>query len=116
MSSDEQPPTPVIPVAPKQTGWRRIAVETLSGGKYALAIPLILAALLILFPVIDNDQYWIRELSLIAVLALVVSGVNLSFGYAGEIQFGQVFMFALGTYLTMILAGRLLDEIIPLIL
>jgi branched-chain amino acid transport system permease protein len=117
MSSNvEQPPTPVIPVAPKLTGWRRIAVETLSGGKYALAIPLILAVLLILFPILDNDQYWIRELSLIAVLALVVSGVNLSFGYAGEIQFGQVFMFALGTYLTMILAGRLLDEIIPLVL
>ena len=63
-----------------------------------------------LFPFFDNDAYWVRELSLIAVLALVVSGVNLSFGYAGEIQFGQVFMFAFGAYVTMILAGRVPDR------
>ena len=97
-------------------GWRHVVSETLLGGRFALVIPIVLAILLLLFPILDNDAYWIRELSLIAVLALVVSGVNLSFGYAGEIQFGQVFMFALGTYLTMILAGRLWDEIIPLLL
>jgi ABC-type branched-subunit amino acid transport system ATPase component/ABC-type branched-subunit amino acid transport system permease subunit len=96
--------------------WRRLASDTLLGGPIALAIPIVLAILFIAFPYLDNDAYWIREFSLIAVLALVVSGVNLSFGYAGEIQFGQVFMFALGTYLTMILAGRLWDEIIPLLL
>jgi branched-chain amino acid transport system permease protein len=107
---------PGAPRPRKLTGWRRITTETLTGGKYALIIPAVLAVLLIIFPLLDNDQYWIRELSLIAVLALVVSGVNLSFGYAGEIQFGQVFMFALGTYLTMILAGRVWDEIIPLVL
>ncbi len=86
------------------------------GGPIALTIPIVLAILFIAFPFLDNDAYWVREFSLIAVLALVVSGVNLSFGYAGEIQFGQVFMFALGTYLTMILAGRVWDEIIPLLL
>ena len=116
MSSSVEAPAPPPKGAPKASGWRRTVADTLTGGKYALAIPIILAVLLILFPMLDNDQYWIRELSLIAVLALVVSGVNLSFGYAGEIQFGQAFMFALGTYLTMILAGRLLDEIIPLVL
>src|SRR6202034_2329929 len=73
--------------------WRRVAGETLLGGKWALLIPIT-----------------------VAVLLLVVSGVNLSFGYAGEIQFGQVFMFALGTYVTMILAGTHWDEIIPLII
>jgi branched-chain amino acid transport system permease protein len=98
------------------TRWRQIAADTLTGGPLALAIPLVIAVLLVLFPVLDNDAYWIREFSLIAVLALVVSGVNLSFGYAGEIQFGQVFMFGLGTYLTMILAGRVWDEIIPLVI
>jgi branched-chain amino acid transport system permease protein len=107
--------TPPVEPAPLPR-WRRLAGETLLGGPIALTIPLILAVLLVLFPFIDNDAYWIRELSLIAVLALVVSGVNLSFGYAGEIQFGQVFMFALGTYVTMILAGRVLDEVILLLL
>jgi branched-chain amino acid transport system permease protein len=107
-----RPATTTAPVA----RWRRVAGETLLGGKWALLIPITLAVLLLLLPIYDNDAYWIRELSLIAVLALVVSGVNLSFGYAGEIQFGQVFMFALGTYLTMILAGDAWDEIIGLII
>jgi branched-chain amino acid transport system permease protein len=109
---EPRPATTTAPVA----RWRRVAGETLLGGKWALLIPITLAVLLLLLPVYDNDAYWIRELSLIAVLALVVSGVNLSFGYAGEIQFGQVFMFALGTYVTMILAGTHWDEIIPLVL
>ena len=119
MSSTTRAPAPAPAAdggAAKPSGVRRMFADTLVGGRYALVIPIVLGILLILFPMFDNDQYWIRELSLIAVLALVVSGVNLSFGYAGEIQFGQVFMFALGTYLTMILAGRLWDEIIPLVL
>jgi ABC-type branched-subunit amino acid transport system permease subunit len=102
---------PVVPATEPRAlpRWRQILGETLVGGPVALTIPLVLAFFFVVFPYIDNDGYWIREFSLIAVLALVVSGVNLSFGYAGEIQFGQVFMFALGTYLTMILAGRALD-------
>lgn len=96
--------------------WRRVLAEALLGGPVALVVPLAIAALLILLPFWDNDPYWIRQISLIAVLALVVSGVNLSFGYAGEIQFGQVFMFAFGTYVTMILATRVWNEVIPLVL
>jgi branched-chain amino acid transport system permease protein len=116
MKTDAQP-TPAAGQAPVQIArWRQVVGEALLGGPVALIIPITLAVLLILFPILDNDQYWVRELSLIAVLALVVSGVNLSFGYAGEIQFGQVFMFAFGTYLTMILAGLWWDEIIPLVL
>jgi branched-chain amino acid transport system permease protein len=109
---------PVVPATEPRAlpRWRQILGETLVGGPVALTIPLVLAFFFVVFPYIDNDGYWIREFSLIAVLALVVSGVNLSFGYAGEIQFGQVFMFALGTYLTMILAGRALDEVILLLI
>ena len=57
-----------------------------------------------MFPLLYSGAYWIREIPLIACLALVVSGVNLSFGYAGELHLGQVFMYAVGAYLTMILA------------
>ena len=60
------------------------------------AVPLLGALLVLTYPVYSGNAYWIREMALIAVLALVVSGVNLSFGYAGEIQFGQLFMYALG--------------------
>ena len=96
--------------------WRRVAAETLLGGRWSLVIPLIGAVVLLLFPWWSGDQYWIRELSLIAVLTMVVSGVNLSFGYAGEVQFGQVFMFAIGSYVTMILATGGFNELIPLLI
>ena len=97
--------------------WRRRASDTLLGGRGSLAFPVIGAVVLLLFPVFSNDQYWLNQLSLIAVLFLVVSGVNLSFGYAGEVQFGQVFMFALGSYVTMILAvSDGFTEIIPLLI
>jgi branched-chain amino acid transport system permease protein len=108
-------PGPVASTRPLPR-WRRIAAETLLGGRRALAIPIVLAVLFLLFPFVDHDSYWINQLSLIAVLALVVSGLNLSFGYAGEIQFGQLFMFAFGAYVTMIFAGRVTAEVVPLLL
>ncbi|HVZ20893.1 MAG TPA: branched-chain amino acid ABC transporter permease, partial [Vicinamibacterales bacterium] len=84
---------------------RLAAASVLAGGGAAVVIPLVFAAVVLLYPTISgNNQYWIREISLIAVLTLVVSGVNLSFGYAGELQFGQVFMYALGAYIGGILS------------
>ena len=96
---------------------RRFAADFLAGSPATLVIPLLAAAFFILYPQISGgNRYWINEFAQIAVLALVVSGVNLSFGYAGEVQFGQVFMFALGAYGAAIFAGRVGVEIIPLIL
>jgi branched-chain amino acid transport system permease protein len=74
--------------------------------KFPLTIPLLLLTLAILFPLYSGSDYWLRQGSLIATLALVVSGINLSFGYAGEVQFGQIFMFAAGAYLTMGIATK----------
>jgi branched-chain amino acid transport system permease protein len=86
------------------------------GKRYAMVVPLVLAALLLLYPVYGGSEYWLRELSLISILALVVSGVNLSFGYAGEVQFGQVFMYALGAYVASVIAVRGFEELIPLLI
>ena len=96
--------------------WRQRACSLLAGGPVSLTIPIALAALAVLLPTFYSGAYWIRELSLIAVLALVVSGVNLSFGYAGELQLGQVFMFAVGAYLTMILAVHGTTDVVLLLL
>jgi branched-chain amino acid transport system permease protein len=98
------------------TAVRQLAADLLAGRKFAFAVPLLAAVVVFLFPMYSTNQYWIREIALIAILALVVSGVNLSFGYAGELQFGQVFMYALGAYLTAILAEHGLTEIIPLLI
>jgi branched-chain amino acid transport system permease protein len=88
------------------SGWRRRLAEFLVGRRLPLLVPCILAAALILFPDWSGNGYWMSEIPLILCLALVVSGVNLSFGYAGELQLGQVFMFAVGAYVPMILAVR----------
>ena len=88
----------------------------LRGGRGALAFPLLFGALLLAYPALSSSPYWIEQIPLIAVLALVVSGVNLSFGYAGELQLGQVFMFALGAYVSMILAVHGFTDIVALML
>jgi branched-chain amino acid transport system permease protein len=96
---------------------RQLLGELLLGRRMALLFPLLGAAVLLLFPIWSgHDAYWTRELSLIAILTLLVSGLNLSFGYAGEVQFGQVFMFALGAYFSSVLAVHGFDELIPLLL
>ena len=104
------------PRAVNASRWRRGLSSLLAGGPVSLTIPIALAALAVLLPTFYSGAYWIRELSLIVVLALVVSGVNLSFGYAGELQLGQVFMYAVGAYLTMILAIHGTTDILLLML
>jgi branched-chain amino acid transport system permease protein len=97
--------------------WRRALAGVLRGNRATLMLPVIGALMLFLLPQWSGDnQYWINQVSQIAILTLVVSGVNLSFGYAGEVQFGQVFMFALGAYVTGILAVHGLNDMLPLLL
>jgi branched-chain amino acid transport system permease protein len=104
MSEDFAVESAAVERKSEMPGWRRFAIALLSGRRVSLSVPLVLAVVAILLPTFVSSSYWIQQLSLIAVYALVVSGVNLSFGYAGELQLGQVFMFAFGAYLTMILA------------
>lgn len=67
-----------------------------AGGRW---IPLTLIAFAWLAaPWIGVSAYWVTQLSLIAILTLIVSGLNLSYGYAGELSLSQVFMFAVGAY------------------
>jgi len=102
---------------PSVSTWREAAASLLRGNKYTTAVPLILAVCAVGWPLVNQNAYWLQQACLIAVLALVVSGVNLSFGFAGELQLGQVFMFAVGAYLTMILAAHgVVTDIVALML
>ncbi|MFI5623351.1 ATP-binding cassette domain-containing protein [Nocardioides sp. NPDC051685] len=62
-------------------------------------------AVIALVPVLSGDIYHQRQLMLIAVYTLIVSGLNISFGYGGELALGQVAMFATGAYVTGYLAN-----------
>lgn len=96
--------------------YRRYLSRIIRARSTALLLPLAGVAALVVFPLVSSNGYWIRNISLIAILALVVSGINLSFGYAGEVQFGQVFMFALGGYAAAIVGTHTTGEIVPLLL
>jgi branched-chain amino acid transport system permease protein len=57
-------------------------------------------------PELGVGGYWQRQIMLIAIYTLLCSGLNLSFGYAGELALGQVAVFATGAYVSAILYNR----------
>lgn len=71
-----------------------------------VVLPLILAGLTMAYPWFGGGPFWTRQIILIAVLSLTVSGLNLSFGYAGELALGQVAMYAAGAYAAGYFAAR----------
>ena len=76
--------------------------------------PLLLAAVIAMValgPTIGLNRFWTRQVILIAILSLIVSGLNLTFGYAGELALGQAAVFAAGAYLTGYLAKNVVNDI-----
>ncbi|HEY1467159.1 MAG TPA: ATP-binding cassette domain-containing protein [Acidimicrobiales bacterium] len=63
-----------------------------------------LGVVVLVAPWLGLGDYWSRQFMLIAILALVVSGLNISLGYAGELALGQVALYAVGAYVTGYLA------------
>lgn len=62
--------------------------------------PVILAAAVATFPYTVGNASWTRQILLISVYGLLTIGLVPSFGYAGELQFGQIAMFAVGAYVS----------------
>ncbi|MEN3358150.1 MAG: branched-chain amino acid transport system ATP-binding protein livM, partial [Mycobacteriales bacterium] len=61
-------------------------------------LPLALGAVLIGLPRLGVDLGTQRQIELTCILALLVSGLNLSLGYAGELALGQAAVYAVGAY------------------
>jgi branched-chain amino acid transport system permease protein len=59
---------------------------------------LAVVGLVMLLPSMGLDRFWVRQLVLVGMLALVVSGLNLTFGYAGELALGQAAVYATGAF------------------
>lgn len=79
-------------------------VRSLVTGTPLLAV--LVFIVVIELPLLGLDFYWQRQVMLIAVYTLVCSGLNLSFGFAGELALGQVAVFAAGAYVAAILYNR----------
>lgn len=57
-----------------------------------------LSLVLLLFPLVENNPYTLGLTNLIAIHAIVVLGLNLFIGYAGQISLGHAAFFGLGAY------------------
>ena len=57
-----------------------------------------LSLALLLFPLVENNPYTLGLTNLIAIYAIVVLGLNLFIGYAGQISLGHAAFFGLGAY------------------
>lgn len=69
-------------------------------GRRLWIVPLVLGVLLILAPWLGVGRGDLRMLMLVGILALTVSGLNLAWGYGGELAIGQLAIYALGAYVT----------------
>jgi branched-chain amino acid transport system permease protein len=61
-------------------------------------LPLVGAIIVILVPFLGGGSFLTLQVLLIAVMAMTVSSLNLSLGYAGELALGQVAVYAVGAY------------------
>lgn len=77
-----------------------------------VAVVAVVAAL----PWLGMDLYWVRQLILVAMLALVVSGLNLTFGYAGELALGQAAVYAAGAYTAGYLAKTYVNDVLLMLI
>ncbi len=57
-----------------------------------------LSLALLIWPLIENNPYNLGLSNLIAIYAMVVLGLNLFIGYAGQISLGHAAFFAIGAY------------------
>jgi len=80
-----------------------------------MAVGAVLAVLAVFAPWLGLNHYWLRQVVVISLLALIVSGLNLSFGYVGELALGQVAVYAAGAYLSGYMALHGITEL-PVIL
>lgn len=60
--------------------------------------PLAIGVFILFLPQLGATYAMTRQVELTLLLALIVSGLNLSLGYAGELAMGQVAMYAAGAY------------------
>ena len=67
--------------------------------------PLLVAIVLLVFYA-GNDSFWIYNLTLVAIYAIIVVGLNIFVGYIGLVTFAQTAFMAVGGYSLAILTVR----------
>jgi branched-chain amino acid transport system permease protein len=74
------------------------AALRLVNGRNLWVVPLIAGVLLALAPWLGAAPTDLRQLTLIALLTMSVSGLNLTWGFGGELAVGQIVNYCIGAY------------------
>ncbi|MCC5577482.1 branched-chain amino acid ABC transporter ATP-binding protein/permease [Microtetraspora sp. AC03309] len=83
-----------------------IALRPLAGAWF------VVVGLVVALPWLGASGATLRLVTLVAILALVVSGLNLTLGYAGELALAQVPIYAAGAYATGYLATTVVNDLL----
>ncbi len=75
-------------------------------GQSRVAAFVFIAALL-LFPVFITDQFTLHMMSLVAINAMVALGLQLLFGFSGQLSIGQAAFYGIGAYTSGLLTTKL---------
>lgn len=70
----------------------------------------VVTAVLAILPLLEVRPYWTRTILLAGIMALLVSSLNLSLGWAGELNMGLPAMYAAGAYVTAYVATNLYND------
>jgi branched-chain amino acid transport system permease protein len=70
-----------------------------------------LTALVAALPTLGLSHYWARQVLLVAVMALLISSLNLSLGWAGEFNMGLPALYGAGAYVSAYFATRFVDDL-----
>jgi branched-chain amino acid transport system permease protein len=69
--------------------------------------PIILLALLVIYPWVVSDPYYLHLMILVLMWAAIGSGWNLLAGFTGQVSFGHAAFFGSGAYTAALLAHKL---------
>ena len=68
---------------------------------------LILAVLILVFPVVITQSFYLTQATFAGIYAIVAIGLGLLMGYAGQISLGQAAFYGIGAYTTSVLTTSL---------
>lgn len=81
-------------------------------GYQPVQFAIVLLLLAVALPWLGLNALWIREAEIVAIFTLIVSGTNLSYGFAGELSLGQPAIYAVGAYVAGYMALHGADDLL----
>ena len=80
--------------------------------RFGWIIPVGLIPVAAIAPHAFLNRFTQREIVVVCMYTLITAGLNLSFGYGGQLALGQIAMFAGGAYITAILANHGMRDVL----